>query len=132
VIAFTKSKDKTTTAVLFCRADKTPRLFLRAESVSTSFGRIAADFAWYTQAINATEEINVFNITVPKSLVALKKVNGAPALEFTVPGFRVERLANIRSPLTVGSGLPRSSFFYFDLPTTNAVSTMSVALKNCI
>ena len=29
IIAFTKSKDKTQTAVLFCRSDRVPRLFLR-------------------------------------------------------------------------------------------------------
>jgi hypothetical protein len=52
VIAFTKSKDKTMTAVLFCRADKMPRLFLTGDSVPTSFGRMAADFDWYAQAIN--------------------------------------------------------------------------------
>jgi hypothetical protein len=42
VIAFTKSKDKTKTAVLFCRADKVPRLFLRPDST---------DFDWYAQAM---------------------------------------------------------------------------------
>jgi hypothetical protein len=132
VIAFTKSKDKTATAVLFCRADKIPRLFLRADSVSTSFGRIAADFAWYAQAINSTESMSAFGITVPKSSVALKKIDGAaPALEFALPTFRLEHLTNMRE-IRVESGLPRSSWFYFDLPKTNAVPTMAVALKNCV
>src|SRR5262249_1713303 len=96
VIAFTKSKDKTATGVLFCRADKIPRLFLRADSVSTSFGRIAADFAWYAQAINGMDRMIAFGITVPKSSVALKKIDGvAPALEFPLPDFRAERLAGM-------------------------------------
>lgn len=125
VIAFTKSKDKRRTAVLFCRADKVPRLFLRPDST---------DFAWYTQAMNSVEGMIAFGTTVPKSSVALKKVDGtAPAVEFPVPGFRAERLAGMREIRVEAEG-PRAIFldFFFELPTTNAVPTMAVALKNCI
>jgi hypothetical protein len=89
VIAFTKTKDKTRTAVLFCRSDKVPRLFLRPDKT---------DFDWYVYTLKEDMEgMTVFGVTVPTSSVALKKVDGAPAVEFPVPGFRAERLANMRS-----------------------------------
>jgi hypothetical protein len=110
---------------VFCRADKVPRLFLRSDST---------DFAWYAQAMNGVEGVLAFGVTVPRSSVALKKVDGVPALEFPVPGFRAERLAGMReiSVEAEGSRSIREGFFLFDLPKTNAVSTMSIALKNCI
>src|SRR5262245_50650917 len=80
VIAFSKSKDKTRTAVVFCRADRVPRLFLRPDS--TSLAQFGADM------MKDLDGMDAFGIKVPRTSVALKKVDGAPGVEFPLPGFR--------------------------------------------
>jgi hypothetical protein len=72
VVAFTKSKDKTETAVLFCRSDRVPRLLLRPDR---------ENFDWYQKALQNLESLSVFGINVPKNGLTLKKINDAPALE---------------------------------------------------
>jgi hypothetical protein len=74
--------------------------------------------------------MDAFGITVPKTLVSLKKVDGAPAVEFPLPGFKAERLATTRVEAV---GTKRIFFaLLFNLPKTNAAPAMAVALKNCI
>jgi hypothetical protein len=124
VVAFTKSKDKTQTAVLFCRSDRMPRLFIKPDS---------NDFDWYKQAMNHVEDMSAFGITIPRSGIILKTTNGGPILELMLPSFDARRISGAKS-IDVGVNGPRYLWtgFSFNLPTHNAVPTMLVALKNCI
>jgi hypothetical protein len=124
IIAFTKSRDKTETAVLFCRSDKVPRLLLRPDR---------ADFDWYQMALKDLETVRVFGINVPKIGLTLKKINGAPALEVSLPSLNLGGLNYGSIGVGIGEG-PRYlwSGFNFDLPLQNATQAMALALRNCI
>jgi hypothetical protein len=123
VIAFTKSKDKTETAVLFCRKDGIPRLFIKPDS---------AEVNWYKQAIAAITSGSAFHINITPKQIALRDIGGAPAIEITLPGFEPQQIVGMKS-LDVGVDGPRSILegFSFELPIENALSTMRIALKNC-
>lgn len=124
VIAYTKSKDKTQTAVLFCRSDSVVRLFIKPSG---------ENFNWYKRAMDHVEEMGAFGIRVPKSGITLKNSGGGPALELALPGFDVSRISSAKS-IDIGAEGPRYLWqgFSFNLPSKNAVPTMTVALKNCV
>jgi hypothetical protein len=124
VVAFTASRDKTQTAVLFCRTDMVPRLFIKPDS---------KDIGWYKGALNALEGMSALGVAVPKNAVSLKIIEGGPALELALMGFEPNRINNEKR-IGVGADGPRYmlSGFSFDLPKQNGVATTRVALKNCI
>jgi hypothetical protein len=123
IIAVTHSKDKTRTAVLFCRDDKVPRLFLRPDW---------NNFDWYKDAMESVEGMNALGVTIPRSGVTLKKEHGDPVLELALPRFNPLGVSSAN--VGVGADGPRYlwSEFSFELPIQNATQTMALALKNCI
>jgi hypothetical protein len=124
VIAFTKTRDKSVTAALFCRQDRIPRLFIRPDS---------SDLSWYEQAMTVVSApVGALGLNLPKEAIALKNVGGSPALEFTLRGFDPKTVGG--SSLGTGVEGPRYIWpgFSFDLPRKNAEVAMSIALKNCL
>ena len=98
-VAFTKSKDKTETAVLFCRSDRVPRLLLRPDR---------ENFDWYQMALQNLESLSVFGINVPKNGITLNKINGAAALEVPLPSLNVrgvnDRFVGVEGPRYIWPG----------------------------
>jgi hypothetical protein len=118
VIAYTKSKDKTQTAVLFCRNDSVVRLFIKPSG---------ENFNWYKRAVENLEEMSAFGIRVPKAGITLKNSGGGAALELALPGSSAKSIdISAEGPRYLWQG------FSFNLPIKNAVPTMTVALKNCV
>jgi hypothetical protein len=125
VIAFTKTRDKSVTAALFCRQDRIARLFIRPDS---------SDLSWYEQAMTVVSApVGALGLNLSKEAIALKNVGGSPALEFTLRGFDPRTVGAMNSLGTRVDG-PRYIWpgFSFDLPRKNAEVTMSIALKNCL
>ena len=125
VIAFTKTRDKSVTAALYCGLDRVARLFIRPDS---------SDLGWYAQAMTVVSApVAALGLNLPREAIALKNVSGLPALEFTLRGLDPKTVAAVKWFGTSVEG-PRYMLngFDFDLPRQNAEVTMSIALKNCI
>jgi hypothetical protein len=126
VIAYSRSRDKTLTATVFCRQDRIPHLLFTDKFSFEGFQRIQS-------AVAALEGIRVFGSRYPKGNVTARRTADAVGYEISLNGFRPQSLVGSRS-VGIEGEIYRADepFFYFQLSPENAAQTMGVALRNCL
>lgn len=126
VIAFSRSRDKTLLATVFCRKDRIPRLLFTDQFSYEGLSRIES-------AVAGLKGIEVFGQQYPRENVTPRQTPGGIGYEIVMNGFNPQLLTLSKS-LGVQGDIYRSdeAFFSFRFSKENAQKTMAVALKNCI
>jgi len=126
VVAFSRSRDKTLTATVFCRRDRVPRLLFTDRFSFEGFPRIQS-------AVAGLEGITVFGLTLSKGTVLPRQAGERVGYEVALNGFNPRTLTGMKS-LSIEGNIYRAdeAFFDFQLSAENAVPAMLVALRNCL
>jgi hypothetical protein len=124
-VAISKSGDGKKIAQVFCHGDGTPQLIITPGSV---------DERWIQKAMNVPQAVEALGLKIRRDSRNVFVSKEVLYMHFMLPGFDPRRLRKDDMEIGFGGDVSMSIARGFDwsLPMANAVSTMTLALKNCI
>ncbi len=124
VAALSRTQDRTQTATFYRRSNGVPRLSVTLDGIP---------WEWFSDALPSVETVHAFGLTFPANSVTLSQQNGAPVLEFRLPGVDGNTIASARWPgITVDGPRYMLSAFSYEMPVENAVRAIRIAMRNPI
>jgi hypothetical protein len=128
LVAFSKTRDGSTTATLFCAADRQPRLLLATSADRGELDGLKA-------AIAELSGLDLLGQTVPGRSVSTRLVNGHPAIEVRLKPFEPGLLGKARD-IGMSAANHAAHFawplFAYPFAKQNAVPSAALALRNCV
>ena len=127
VVAYSRSRDGSETATIFCKRDKTMHLLITAP--------VLIDRTRLEMSINSLggDGLMVMGMHIAKEQASVKIANGTNSLQIDLGSYDSLR-SLLKNDFRVSGDIPRVNASYFDFPLSNAKGneTVRVAAKNCI